>query len=725
MSQHPDTLSPGYFSDEIIEIEMEAERRINSGPRRKPQVRWKDRYPEWTIDRILELADAHFTRHNKYPTQKSGPILEAPGETWLGVSHSLSRGQRGLDKHVSLAHFLAEHRGVKRHIHGVKLSCDLILNLADQYHERTGHWPTATKELAEGAEGRSWLQIDLALRSGNGVTDAAEPSSLAKLLCAHRGRPHKHAQPEYKLDEILCWAFNHYERTGDWPGKHSGPIVEAPGETWKKVASAFVKGHRGLRGCGYTTLIGFLTEQANRPSQRGRKPGTNLQLPTRPKRTYTNWTVERILELADSYYSSFGKWPIVRSGRINEEIDGTWASIDSALKRGHRGLPGGSSLYALIKDRRGVDTRIGKANLTAEGILLWADNHYERTGLWPNMYSGTIAEAPDESWKQIDQALRHGRRGLPGGGTLASFLRAERPQFSRRLRPLLDIEAVLGYADAFFAREGRWPKITSGPIAEATDQTWCEVNYDIAVNSYGLTGIRSLADLLSARRAVPNLARLPRLTEEAILNWADAFYKREGHWPKQKSGKVSSDSREHWSQIDAALAYGRRGLAGGSSLAKLLHEHRSVHYQRELPALTEDIILSWADACFARTNRWPTQKTGIVVESPNETWAAIICALAEGHRGLPGGTSLADLLERRRGRRNKANIPHLDLDTVLAWANSHYSRTGKWPYSKSGPIPEAPGETWSGVSQAMALGRRGVPMKITLRELLSRLNQGE
>ena len=480
MSQHPDTLSPGYFSDEIIEIEIETERKINSGPRRKPQVRWKDRYPEWTIDRILELADAHFTRHNKYPTQKSGPILEAPGETWLGVSHSLSRGQRGLDKHVSLAHFLAEHRGVKRHIHGVKLSCDLILNLADQYHERTGHWPTATKELAEGAEGRSWLQIDLALRSGNGVTDAAEPSSLAKLLCAHRGRPHKHAQPEYKLDEILCWAFNHYERTGDWPGKHSGPIVEAPGETWKKVASAFVKGHRGLRGCGYTTLIGFLTEQANRPSQRGRKPGTNLQLPTRPKRTYTNWTVERILELADSYYSSFGKWPIVRSGRINEEIDGTWASIDSALKRGHRGLPGGSSLYALIKDRRGVDTRIGKAHLTAECILLWADNHYARTGLWPNMYSGTIAEAPDESWKQIDQALRHGRRGLPGGGTLASFLRAERPQFSRRLRPLLDIEAVLGYADAFFAREGRWPKITSGPIAEATDQTWCEVNYDIA-----------------------------------------------------------------------------------------------------------------------------------------------------------------------------------------------------------------------------------------------------
>ena len=44
--------------------------------------------------------------------------------------------------------------------------------------------------------------------------------------------------------------------------------------------------------------------------------------------------------------------------------------------------------------------------------------------------------------------------------------------------------------------------------------------------------------------------------------------------------------------------------------------------------------------------------SGPVAEAPEETWRAVNMALAQGHRGLPGGSSLSRLLdESRRGTR--------------------------------------------------------------------------
>jgi hypothetical protein len=38
-----------------------------------------------------------------------------------------------------------------------------------------------------------------------------------------------------------------------------------------------------------------------------------------------------------------------------------------------------------------------------------------------------------------------------------------------------------------------------------------------------------------------------------------------------------------------------------------------------------------------------------VIDAPAETWNAVNMALYDGYRGLPGGGSLAMLLESRRG----------------------------------------------------------------------------
>ena len=60
--------------------------------------------------------------------------------------------------------------------------------------------------------------------------------------------------------------------------------------------------------------------------------------------------------------------------------------------------------------------------LTVEQILAWADAHHARVGARPTCKSGPVPEAPDEAWANIDSALRHGHRGLPGGDSLARCL---------------------------------------------------------------------------------------------------------------------------------------------------------------------------------------------------------------------------------------------------------------------------------------------------------------
>ena len=55
-------------------------------------------------------------RTGKWPTKTSGPIPEAPGESWNAVTAALREGLRGLPGGSSLALLLAEKRGVRQRL---------------------------------------------------------------------------------------------------------------------------------------------------------------------------------------------------------------------------------------------------------------------------------------------------------------------------------------------------------------------------------------------------------------------------------------------------------------------------------------------------------------------------------------------------------------------------------------------------------------------------------
>lgn len=283
---------------------------------------------------------------------------------------------------------------------------------------------------------------------------------------------------------------------------------------------------------------------------------------------------------------------------------------------------------------------------------------------------------------------------------------------------------ILDWTDAYYARMNRWPRSDSPRIPGAGGLKWQSIDNALRLGLRGLLGGSSLAKVLAEHRGVRNVRDLPQLTEELVLFWADEHLRRTGKWPHENSGEVMDGVGETWKNVDAALRLGFRGFSGGSSLAKLLARCRGIRNRSNIPRLTVEQILEWADAHHDRTGKWPQVKSGPITESPVETWMAVEAALAYGCRGLPGGSSLAKLLSEKRGIRNRGSLPRLEQRKILAWARSHCQRTGRWPTGYSGPIPDAPGETWRAVEMALFQGLRGLPGGITLSQFLCRNGLG-
>jgi hypothetical protein len=176
-----------------------------------------------------------------------------------------------------------------------------------------------------------------------------------------------------------------------------------------------------------------------------------------------------------------------------------------------------------------------------------------------------------------------------------------------------------------------------------------------------------------------------------------------------------------WLAVHAALGNGCRGLPGGSTLAQLLAEHRGTRNRGRLPPLSEEAILTWADAFRTRAGCWPVRDSGPILDAPGETWKAVDAALWAGVRGLPGGSSLGRVLLAERDVRKPVGRlrrrPHSEA-RILAWALAHRRRTGRWPSRNSGPVLDALGETWQGIHVALVRGRRGLPGGSSLAKLL-------
>ncbi|HET6883920.1 MAG TPA: hypothetical protein VFI31_27445 [Pirellulales bacterium] len=590
--------------------------------------RW--RKPPLYITQILAWADAHHEETGHWPRKDSGRVRGTLEENWFGIDTALRIGLRGLPRGDSLARLLARFRGVRNRKALPPYTVDQILGWADAFFKRHGRWPARQDGPIGDAPGETWMAVDMAL--GKGLRGLRGGSSLAKLLAAQRGRRNKGSLRPLELHRILAWADAHYKRTGMWPTHESGPVQNARGETWRAVDKALRNGRRGLKGG--SSLPRLLYRCRGVPLKERRQPPL---------------AIKQILGWADAYHERTGKWPKVTSGPIPEVPGETWNTVQIALHDGKRGLNRGTSLAKLFAEHRGVRNIQELPDLTVKQILVWADAHFERHGVWPTRNSGQVEDALGENWSAVNVALSQGHRGLPRGSSLPRLLAERRGVRNRLDRPKFSRTLILDWADAYHRRTGMWPNDHSGPIAEMPDETWAVVCKSLRKGSRGLRGGLSLARLLKRERGVlPKVRRRPPLTIENILAWADAHHARTGHWPKQTSGKVPEAPRESWCTIDVALRKGARGLPKGLALGKLWAKYRGVRNVHSIAKFSTEQILRWADAHYRRTGAWPQVRSGAIEESPTDNWLSVDNALRLGLRGMPGRSSLKQLLDEHR-----------------------------------------------------------------------------
>lgn len=293
--------------------------------------------------------------------------------------------------------------------------------------------------------------------------------------------------------------------------------------------------------------------------------------------------------------------------------------------------------------------RSGPERLRPAIILAWADAFFERRQRWPDRLAGSIPESLRSTWRQVDNALIYGFRGLRGGSTLAQFLTEHRGVRNRQALPHLSERQILAWADRFEKSTGRWPRERGDGAIPGTDgETWRNVGAALREGGRGLPGGSSLQQLLESRRGVRNQGNLGTLTTQQVLRWADEFHARRKRWPSATVRTVIPNSRgETWRSIDNAMKRSARGFTSPTSLAEFLADHRGYRHVRNAPPLTIKQILAWADAYRASQGRWPAVLSG-PISGTQDTWARINDALRHGFRELPGGSSLLKLIKRRR-----------------------------------------------------------------------------
>jgi hypothetical protein len=206
------------------------------------------------------------------------------------------------------------------------------------------------------------------------------------------------------IGQVLAWADAHHARTGRWPGTCSGNVHGVPHETWARIDNALVRGYRGFPG-GFT-LLELLFEARGAQYRYARK----------------NTKLKKILAWACAHFEIHGTWPHERSGGIPNSNGETWGSIYNSLRLGKYARRRRRAIERLVAKRRVPNALNKPADLSIAQILRWADTYFTVRGRWPTAKSRGLRMGPTVSWRIIDEALRLGMRGLPGGKSLEGVL---------------------------------------------------------------------------------------------------------------------------------------------------------------------------------------------------------------------------------------------------------------------------------------------------------------
>lgn len=266
-----------------------------------------------------------------------------------------------------------------------EISLKLIREWGERHKAITGSYPSKTSPwLLEDVKGWTWNNIGMAMyRERYGLPKMA----LGAVFDGGR-------KAKLTVEMIRDMAERHKAVTGLYPMPDSEWVLTAedPVRDWGKINVALQQGRRGLPG------------------------GSSLHQMFHGHIVRGQLTIELIREWGRRHFETTGEYPTVSSPWVLEDVKNeTWAAIGSALINGLRGIPLGAPPLNLI-------FRLKEA-LDRETIAAWVRGHRAITGKDPSPSSEWVIPGVDESWRKLSHALMIGQRSLPGGETLADFVK--------------------------------------------------------------------------------------------------------------------------------------------------------------------------------------------------------------------------------------------------------------------------------------------------------------
>ena len=438
-------------------------------------------------------------------------------------------------------------------------------------------------------------------------------------------------------------------------------------------------------------------------------------------------SVEIIVEAAVQFHARTSEWPTqLTKERILEGPlkDMAWSAINAALRVGSRGLPGGSSLPIELEIAGHRKNQKKHGDISLEQILKAAVQFHARTSEWPSR--ATKERIPDGAlkdmtWLAINSALRDGSRGLPRGSSLADELEIAGHKKNQHKQADITVEQIEEAAVQFHGNTGKWPscytkeRILVGPLK---DTTWGTIQSILYKGGRGLPGGSSLADVLQNAGHKKNQKKQADITMEQIVEAAIQFHGRTNKSPSQSTKELILEGPlkdTTWSAINSALRDGSRGLPRGSSLADVLEIAGHKTNQHKKADITVEQIVEAAVQFHGSTGKWPSGRTKErIPEGPlkDTTWGMMDNYLRAGGRGLPRGSSLADVLDNAGHKTNQHKKVDITVKQILEAAVQFNARRGEWPtvYTKE-RIPEGvlKGMAWGTINSALHKGCRGLP----------------
>jgi len=361
---------------------------------------------------------------------------------------------------------------------------DFTMNVIEaailEYHRQHGTYPQPLNGDATAYFGypETWAAVDCALVQGiRGLPGKDSLFQVAFRLGLVGGKP------SLTIVKIQAAITAFHKDQGTHPNEKSGDATAYFGypETWSAVQAAAYHGVRGLPGG--STLITIAREMG---LVKG-KPPLNMPL---------------VKKAISSFYKEHGIHPNGASGDATAYFgySETWGAVQSALKKGYRGLPGGKTLVE-VAIQMGLHQK--REPLTKAILRRAIHKFYDEHGFPPTAESGdaTAYFGYQVMWRTIDSCIRYGNRGLSKGGSLAQVVRDMK---LRLVKPPLSEEIVGQAISSFRSDHGKIPHEKSGDATAyfGYPETWSAVGSCCRLGLRGLPGGTTLAKM-AKRRSSP------------------------------------------------------------------------------------------------------------------------------------------------------------------------------------------------------------------------------